>query len=352
MRLEQFDFDLPEELIAQHPPHHRGMSRLLHLNAASGAMRDLLFQDLPDLMAPGDLLVFNDTRVVKARLFGQKTTGGSVELLIERVVGPHRAWALIRASHAPHVGSALKVAGAVDVSVAERRGEFYLLEFGGPDTVLDVLERHGSVPLPPYIQRRPDEMDESRYQTVYARVPGAVAAPTAGLHFDEHMLARLRRREVDFAFLTLHVGAGTFQPVRESDIDAHRMHSEWYELPEATVKALERARGRGGRVTAVGTTTLRALEAAAQSEGLHAGAGETDLFIRPGFAFRIVERLITNFHLPRSTLLMLVCAFVGTELTLKAYRHAIAERYRFFSYGDAMLVEVEPGARLQRMPAA
>lgn len=351
MRLEQFDFDLPEELIAQYPPEQRGLSRLLHLDAAAGGMRDLLFQDLPDLMAPGDLLVFNDTRVVKARLFGEKSTGGRVELLIERVVGPNRALAMIRASHAPHAGSVLKVSSAVDASVLERRGELYLLEFSGPDTVFDVLERYGTVPLPPYIQRRPDQSDETRYQTVYARVPGAVAAPTAGLHFDAGMLARLQRREVELAFLTLHVGAGTFQPVRVSDVDEHRMHGEWYELPEATVKAIERTRGRGGRVTAVGTTTLRALEAAGRSSSMRAGAGETDIFIRPGFAFRVVERLITNFHLPRSTLLMLVCAFAGTELTLKAYRHAITQRYRFFSYGDAMLVEANAGGGLLRTPA-
>lgn len=352
MRLEQFDFDLPEELIAQYPPERRGASRLLYLDAAGGGMRDLLFQDLPDLMRTGDLLVFNDTRVVKARLFGEKRTGGRVELLIERVLDERQALALMRASHPPHPGSLLRVAGAVDFRVLERRGDLYLLELRGPDTIPNVLERYGAVPLPSYIRREPEPGDEARYQTVYARAPGAVAAPTAGLHFDESMLERLQARRVALAFVTLHVGAGTFQPVRSGDIDQHRMHSERYEIPRQTLDAVERTRRCGGRITAVGTTTLRTLEAAGRSGMLQAGAGETDLFIRPGFEFRVVERLITNFHLPRSTLLMLVCAFAGIEPTLAAYRHAVRERYRFFSYGDAMLIERNAGENAQAMRVA
>jgi len=350
MRLEQFDFNLPDELIAQYPPERRGMSRLLHLGGAGGGMRDLVFQDLPDLMRPGDLLVFNDTRVLKARLFGVKPTGGKVELLIERVLSERRALALMRASHPPSPGTVLRIADAVDARVLERRGDLYVLEFTGVGSAIEVMERYGAVPLPTYIRRQPEPGDETRYQTVYARADGAVAAPTAGLHFDEDMLARLRGRGVEQAFLTLHVGAGTFQPVRVADIDAHRMHSERYTLPPGTAQAIERTRARGGRVTAVGTTALRALESAARSGALQAGDGETDLFIRPGFEFRVVERLLTNFHLPRSTLLMLACAFAGTEPTLRAYRHAVSERYRFFSYGDAMLLERADIGGLGREP--
>jgi len=339
MRLDQFDFDLPPELIAQHPPAQRGQSRLLHLDGRDGAVRDLMFADLPLLVAPGDLLVFNDTKVIKARLFGEKSTGGKVELLIERIVGPKRALALLRASHPPRPGADLVVAGTVPVRVLERRGDFHLLEFQTAGSVLELLERVGSVPLPPYIARSAAPEDEARYQTVYAEAPGAVAAPTAGLHFDRPTLTRLRERGAEIAFLTLHVGAGTFQPVRVSDVEQHRMHSEWYSLPEATVAAVARTRERGGRVTAVGTTTVRCLEAAACGGALRAGSGETDIFIRPGFEFRAVDRLLTNFHLPRSTLLMLVCAFAGEQNVLRAYRHAVVGGYRFFSYGDAMLVE-------------
>jgi len=339
MRLDQVDFYLPPELIPQHPPAQRGQSRLLHLDGGDGAMRDLAFTELPALIAPADLLVFNDTKVIKARLFGEKSTGGKVELLVERIVGPKRALALLRASHAPRPGADLVIAGTVPARVLERRGELYLLQFQTAGSVLDLLERVGSVPLPPYITRPVSPEDEARYQTVYAEAPGAVAAPTAGLHFDQHTLARLRERGVEIAFLTLHVGAGTFQPVRVADIEQHHMHSEWYRLPEATVTAVARARERGARVTAVGTTTVRCLEAAARGGALRAGSGETDIFIRPGFEFRVVDRLLTNFHLPRSTLLMLVCAFAGEQSVLRAYRHAVASGYRFFSYGDAMLVE-------------
>jgi S-adenosylmethionine:tRNA ribosyltransferase-isomerase len=345
MRLDQFDFDLPPELIAQHPPQQRGQSRLLYLNGCDGALRDLVFEDMAALLAPGDLLVLNDTRVINARLVGEKSTGGRVDLLIERVLDSNRALALLHASHAPRPGAVLNIAGGAPVRVLERRGEFYLLEFEGQETVLELLERVGSVPLPPYIRRRAYLEDATRYQTVYANAPGAVAAPTAGLHFDRALLDTLRERGVDLAFLTLHVGAGTFQPVRVSDLEEHRMHSELYQLPEATAHAITRARSRGAHIVAVGTTTLRALESAASAGTLRAGNGETSIFIRPGFRFRVVDRLITNFHLPRSTLLMLVCAFAGMQNTLRAYRHAIAERYSFFSYGDAMLIDPSPEAR-------
>jgi S-adenosylmethionine:tRNA ribosyltransferase-isomerase len=278
--------------------------------------------------------------VIKARLFGEKSTGGKVELLIERLIDTSRALAMLRASHPSRPGTVLKVAGVAEARVIERRGELFLLEFVGDLSVHELLERFGSLPLPPYITRRPSGEDETRYQTVYAEAPGAVAAPTAGLHFDRDLMNRLRERGVELAFLTLHVGAGTFQPVRVADIDEHRMHSERYRLPEATVNAIERTRALGGRVTAVGTTALRALESAGRGGGpLRAGSAETDIFIRPGFVFQVVDRLITNFHLPRSTLLMLVCAFAGMENTLRAYRHAVEQRYRFFSYGDAMLIE-------------
>jgi S-adenosylmethionine:tRNA ribosyltransferase-isomerase len=345
MRLDQFDFDLPPELIAQHPPEQRGQSRLLCLNGSNGALRDLVFEDLAELLASDDLLVLNDTRVIKARLVGEKPSGGRVDLLVERVIDSNRALALLRASHAPRLGTMLKIAGSGPVRVLERRGEFYLLEFEGQETVFEVLERAGSVPLPPYITRPAYWDDATRYQTVYANAPGAVAAPTAGLHFGRALLDKLRGRGVELASLTLHVGAGTFQPVRVSDIDEHRMHSELYHLPEATVQAITRARRRGGRIVAVGTTTLRALESAASAGTLRAENGETSLFIRPGFRFRVVDRLITNFHVPRSTLMMLVCAFAGMENVLRAYRHAISERYRFFSYGDAMLIDPSPEAR-------
>jgi S-adenosylmethionine:tRNA ribosyltransferase-isomerase len=338
MDVDQFAFDLPAELIAQFPPPQRGASRLLHLNGATGVVRDHHFSDLPQLLQPGNLLVFNDTQVMKARLTARKDTGGKLEILIERVIAERRVLAMIKASHAPRPGSWLRVADAVDAEVLERDGELYVLQFSGDRTAQEVMGKFGSMPLPPYIQRESAEQDEERYQTVYAREPGAVAAPTAGLHFDAHMLGRLQQRGVQHAFITLHVGAGTFQPVRTADIEQHRMHSERYAIPAATAAAIERTRSSGGRITAVGTTSLRALESAAQDGASRAG-GETDLFIRPGYRFRVVDRLLTNFHLPRSTLLMLVCAFAGTAHTLAAYRYAVEQRYRFFSYGDAMLID-------------
>jgi S-adenosylmethionine:tRNA ribosyltransferase-isomerase len=339
MRLDDFHFELPHELIAQFPAPERAASRLLHLDGVTGAVSDRQFRDIVELIAPGDVMVFNDTRVVKARLAGRKQTGGHVEVLVERVFAPGQVLAQVHANRPPRPGSVLLLANAIEAAVLERRGEFFRLRFENCDDVFSLLDRHGAVPLPPYIEHAPDAGDEERYQTVYARERGAVAAPTAGLHFDEPVLAALRSRGVAFAYLTLHVGAGTFQPVRVQDLAAHEMHSEWYCVPQATVDTVARARAAGGRVVAVGTTSLRALESAAAGGELRAGYGETRLFIVPGYRFRIVERLVTNFHLPKSTLLMLVSAFGGMENVRRAYRHAVERRYRFFSYGDAMLIE-------------
>jgi S-adenosylmethionine:tRNA ribosyltransferase-isomerase len=339
LTLDDFDFDLPPELIAQHPASERSASRLLHV--AGETRHDRRFGELPQLITPGDLLVFNDTRVIKARLYGQKESGGKVEIMIERIADARHAVAQIRASKSPKPGNRIVVENAFALTVTGRSGEndeFFDLELAAGD-LYALTETHGHLPLPPYIEHDAQNDDEARYQTVYARVAGAVAAPTAGLHFDEAMLAMLRERGAEIAFLTLHVGAGTFQPVRVHDISTHRMHRERFDIPPATVEAIARTRARGGRVIAVGTTSLRALEAAAQSGELTAGAAETDIFITPGYRFRVVDRLVTNFHLPKSTLLMLVSAFAGTDTMRAAYLHAVAERYRFFSYGDAMLLE-------------
>jgi S-adenosylmethionine:tRNA ribosyltransferase-isomerase len=350
-RLSEFDYVLPPELIAQHPPAVRTASRLLRVRpgAEAGAPRldDLGIADLPTLLNPGDLLVLNDTRVLRARLFGRKASGGRLELLVERIDGEHEAVAMIRASKPPQVGGRLELDGGAGATVRSRDGAFYGLVFDEPVPAL--LERAGSLPLPPYIGHAPDAEDEARYQTVYARHPGAVAAPTAGLHFDDALFAALQARGVHRAFVTLHVGAGTFLPMRDDDPDRHVMHSERYVVPEETVAAIAAARARGARVVAVGTTSMRTLESAAGPDGRIApGSGETALFIRPGFAFRIVDALLTNFHLPKSTLMMLVSAFAGTDAIRAAYAHAIARRYRFFSYGDAMLLEPDrrdrPGA--------
>ena len=339
MRTADFDFSLPDELIAQFPPDSRSSSRLLHLDGASGQLADRRFTDLPGYLRRGDVMVFNDTRVIKARLYGHKASGGQVELLIERVTGDHEALAFIRASHAPQPGSTLSVADAMTVTVLAREQDLYRLRFDCSASVLEVLDQYGALPLPPYIERAADRADDARYQTVYARHPGAVAAPTAGLHFDEAMLAQLDAMGVIRTHVTLHVGAGTFQPVRVDNLAEHTMHSERYIIPQTTVDAIAHAKAHGGRVVAVGTTSLRALEAAAQSGTLIAGEGETSIFITPGYRFKVVERLLTNFHLPKSTLLMLVSAFGGVDNIRRAYAHAVAERYRFFSYGDAMLIE-------------
>ncbi len=341
MRLDDFDYHLPEELIAQSPAAERRASRLLHLDGAIGALRDHRFAEVLDLLQPGDLLVLNDTKVIKARLNGSKASGGRIEVLVERVLGPHEALAQIRASHAPKAGSELQLDGGLTVRVTAREGELYRLRFP-KDDVFEQLERYGALPLPPYIEHTPGVDDETRYQTVFARNPGAVAAPTAGLHFDAAMLDALRRKGIGMAYLTLHVGAGTFQPVRTQNLGEHRMHSEWFSLPQDTVDALQTHRAAGGRIVAVGTTSLRALESAAAAGEPVAGSAETALFVLPGYRFRIVDRLITNFHLPKSTLLMLVSAFGGVDNIRHAYRHAIEQRYRFFSYGDAMLIDRAP----------
>lgn len=342
LTVSDFDYELPPELIAQTPAAQRDGSRLLHLDA-TGALHDRQFLDLADLLRPNDLLVFNDTRVIKARLTGQKATGGKVEVLVERIVEPQRALAHVRASKSPGPGTTLRLADAFDVTVLGRDGELFDLQFPAP--VLDLLDAHGATPLPPYITHAADATDEDRYQTVYAREPGAVAAPTAGLHFDQAMLDRVAELGVDRAFVTLHVGAGTFQPVRVENLTDHIMHAEWYTVGQPVIDAIARTRARGGRVIAVGTTSVRALESAAAQNPAGPDAplapiqGDTRLFITPGYRYRVVDALVTNFHLPQSTLLMLVSALAGVEPIRLAYTHAVSQRYRFFSYGDAMFIE-------------
>ncbi len=336
MEPADFDFELPEELIAQRPLAERSASRLLVLGTA-GTPADRYFHELACELRPGDLLVANDSRVVPARLFGRKATGGSVEMLLECLLDEHSVLAQLRCSHAPKLGDALGFEGSAGAVVTGRRGQFFMLRFNQP--VMAVLEQVGHMPLPPYI-RRPDEpADRERYQTLFARAPGSVAAPTAGLHFDAALLARLAAREVALACVTLHVGAGTFSPVREPQLASGRLHAERVRVGPDLVAAVAATRRVGGRVIAVGTTVVRALETAAAAGVLAPFEGETDLFIRPGYGFRVVDALVTNFHLPRSSLLMLVCAFAGRERVLDAYRHAVARGYRFFSYGDAMFLQ-------------
>jgi len=332
--LSDFDFDLPPERIAQHPLPDRSASRLLQLDGDQ--ITDRHFADIVDQLQPGDLLVMNNTRVLKARFFGVKETGGQVEVLVERVLDNRTVLAQVRASKSPKPGNRIRLADAFDVTVGERAGEFFTLHFEGD--VFELIEAHGRLPLPPYIEHNADEFDGQRYQTVYSKEPGAVAAPTAGLHFDQPLLDRLAAKGVKLAYVTLHVGAGTFQPVRVEDLSAHQMHSEWYTIPQETVDAVRAAKALGRDVVAVGTTSLRALESASQSGELKVGSDDTALFITPGYAFKTVTRLITNFHLPKSTLMMLVSAFAGYHEIRKAYAHAIANEYRFFSYGDAMLL--------------
>ncbi len=337
MRTDEFDFSLPEGLIAQHPPEIRGASRLLCVH--DGVFEDRKFSDLLEKIRANDVLVLNDTRVIRARLYGVKRSGGKIEVMVERVLSDHEVLAQVRASKSPTAGSYLLLAGELDVEVLGRRGEFYHLRFCSKEPVLELLERCGNLPLPPYITHAAEDEDEARYQTVFARQAGAVAAPTAGLHFDVAMLDALRAKGVQIVCVTLHVGAGTFQPVRAEYIAQHAMHSECYEIPQATVDAINRARLAGGRVVAVGTTSLRALESASGDGILQPGLGETRIFITPGYRFRMVDVLLTNFHLPKSTLLMLVSAFGGMAEIRQAYRHAVEQQYRFFSYGDAMLIE-------------
>lgn len=335
--LSDFDFALPPELIAQAPLPERAASRLLQVAAAG--MVDRVFTELPDLLRAGDVLVFNDTRVLNARFYGVKQSGGKVEVLVERVLDERTVLAQVRASKSPVQGTRLRLADCLDVGVGERSGEFFVLHF--PSDAIELIDRYGQLPLPPYIQHAADATDAQRYQTVYAKHPGAVAAPTAGLHFDHALLEKLQQKGVLLTWLTLHVGAGTFQPVRTENLAEHQMHSERYSLPQATVDVIETAQRNGRDVIAVGTTSLRALESASQTGRLLAGSADTQLFITPGYQFKTVNRLITNFHLPKSTLMMLVSAFAGVDRIRNAYRHAITQRYRFFSYGDAMLLDRE-----------
>jgi S-adenosylmethionine:tRNA ribosyltransferase-isomerase len=349
--LSDFDFKLPPELIAQHPAPERSASRLL--DGRDPAPTDRVFRELPDLLQPHDLLVFNDTQVIKARLHGKKPSGGAVELLVERVLAdvagepPHQVVAHMKVSKKPTPGTRLQMAGGF---VAELLGRWpdaqgHLFRFAFSDSPHDLMAAHGHVPLPPYITHEDDAEDERRYQTVFAREPGAVAAPTAALHFDEGVLARLSQRGVERANVTLHVGAGTFQPVKTEHIDQHVMHHEWYRIPTATLAAIERCRQRGGRVLAVGTTTVRTLESWARTGQTE---GDTNIFITPGFTFQVVDLLLTNFHLPKSTLMMLVSALAGYDHIMDLYRHAIEHRYRFFSYGDAMLLQRKPHLQFDR----
>ncbi|MBI3561884.1 MAG: tRNA preQ1(34) S-adenosylmethionine ribosyltransferase-isomerase QueA [Gammaproteobacteria bacterium] len=337
MRLSDFAFDLPTPLIAQYPATQRRGSRLLVMDKTGE--RDCQFSDFPSLLSPGDLLVFNDTKVIPARLIGHKDSGGKIEVLVERVVDEQRLLAQVRASKPPKPGMALRFSAQCSAYVEARQDDFYILRFAEGTSVLQALERHGQIPLPPYIRRDEEEIDRDRYQTVYARHQGAVAAPTAGLHFDDALLSQLRQQQVQMAFVTLHVAAGTFQPVRQQDLRQHRMHKEWLKVPAEVVAQIEQTKRDAKRVIAVGTTSVRCLETAAASGVLQAFEGYTDIFITPGFKFNLVDALLTNFHLPQSTLLMLVCALGGYERVMAAYRHAVEARYRFFSYGDAMFLE-------------
>ncbi|MEO7198928.1 MAG: tRNA preQ1(34) S-adenosylmethionine ribosyltransferase-isomerase QueA [Dokdonella sp.] len=342
MKKSDFHFDLPTELIAQEPLPQRSASRLLQLDAAVERVSDHRFAELPGLLRRGDLLVFNDTRVLPARLFGAKDSGGAVEILIERVIGSHEARAQLGVSKKPRAGGRIVLADGTPVTVLGRDGEFFLLRFDTEEPLQDLLLRLGSLPLPPYIVRKPDAADAERYQTVFARTLGAVAAPTAGLHFDDALLAELESAGIEFGHVTLHVGAGTFQPMRAEHLSDHRMHREWIQVDAALVEKIQRTRAAGGRVIAVGTTVVRALESATLDGVLAPFSGETEIFIFPGYHIRSVDGLITNFHLSESTLLMLVSALVGRERILAAYQHAIEQRYRFFSYGDAMLIWPTP----------
>lgn len=345
MRVADFDFELPDELIARHPLAERRASRLLVLDGPSGELRHHQFPDLLDYLRPGDLMVFNDTRVIPARLFGQKASGGRLEILVERLLDEHRVLAHVRASKSPKPGSLIHIDGGGAAEMLARHNALFELRFDEP--VLALLERVGHMPLPPYIDRPDEDADRERYQTVYSdkAKAGAVAAPTAGLHFDDALLAAIRERGVDTAFVTLHVGAGTFQPVRVERIEDHHMHSEWLQVGQDVVDAVQACKARGGRVVAVGTTSVRSLESAAQGGVLKPFSGDTDIFLYPGRPFHVVDALVTNFHLPESTLLMLVSAFAGYPETMAAYRAAVAEGYRFFSYGDAMFITRNPAPR-------
>ncbi|MGH8434840.1 MAG: tRNA preQ1(34) S-adenosylmethionine ribosyltransferase-isomerase QueA [Pseudomonas sp.] len=343
MRVADFNFELPESLIARHPLAERDASRLLILDGETGALAHRQFTDLLEHLRPGDLMVFNNTRVIPARLFGQKASGGKLEVLIERVLDTRRVLAHVRSSKSPKPGSLILLDGGAEAEMLARHDALFELSFS--EDVLPLLERVGHMPLPPYIDRPDDAADRERYQTVYAERAGAVAAPTAGLHFDQALLAAIRDKGVETAFVTLHVGAGTFQPVRVERIEDHHMHSEWLEVGQDVVDAVAACRQRGGRVIAVGTTSVRSLESAARDGQLKPFSGDTDIFIYPGRPFHVVDALVTNFHLPESTLLMLVSAFAGYPETMAAYAAAIAHGYRFFSYGDAMFITRNPAPR-------
>jgi len=337
MFLSDFDYDLPDELIARYPTAERRSSRLL---VVGPTLEDQRFGRFADFLNPGDLLVFNNTRVIRARLRGQKESGGRVEILVERVTTEYEALAQVKASKTPKPGSTIQLADGCEAMVTGREGSMFMLRFS--KSLADYLDQHGEIPLPPYLNREEEAADDERYQTVYAEWPGAVAAPTAGLHFDDEMLAETRERGVEHAYVTLHVGAGTYQPLREDRLEANRLHAERITVDEDACKAVNDTRARGGRVVAVGTTSVRALEAASSDGEIQPFDGETDIFILPGYQFQSVDLMLTNFHLPRSSLLMLVAAFAGHERIMSAYRHAVEQQYRFFSYGDAMLLSPGP----------
>jgi S-adenosylmethionine:tRNA ribosyltransferase-isomerase len=339
MLLEEFDFDLPQDLIAQAPLQKRDASRLLVLNKNTKSFSDKKFTEFVDLLNINDLLIFNDTRVIKARLFGKKITGGKVEIMIERILNDHHALAHLKTSKKISGGTIFEINKDVSVKVLRRENDLFYIEFISNVPIYDILEKYGHIPLPSYIERNADKSDENRYQTIYAKESGAVAAPTAGLHFTDEIFKALNDKKIKYTFLTLHVGAGTFQPVRDNDIEHHQMHSESFNVPDKTMKMIHEAKSKNGRIIAIGTTVLRALESKFSEETIQSGFNETSIFIKPGYKFKIVDALLTNFHLPKSTLFILVSAFSGTDTMKKLYQHAIKNKYRFYSYGDASFIE-------------
>lgn len=339
MLIEEFDFDLPQHLIAQTPLQRRDSSRLLVLNKNTKSFSDKKFVDFVDLLNTNDLLIFNDTRVIKARLFGKKITGGKVEIMIERILDDHHALAHLKTSRKILDGTIFVINEDVSVKVVRKEKDLFYIEFNSNLSSYDILEKYGHIPLPPYIERNADKSDENRYQTIYAKESGAVAAPTAGLHFTDEIFKALNDKKIKYTFLTLHVGAGTFQPVRENDLDHHQMHSESFNVPDKTIQMIDDAKSKNGRIIAIGTTVLRALESKFSEETIQSGFKETSIFIKPGYTFKIVDALLTNFHLPKSTLFILVSAFSGSDTMRKLYQHAIKNEYRFFSYGDATFIE-------------
>ena len=339
MLIEEFNFDLPQHLIAQAPLQKRDSSRLLVLNKNTKLFSDKKFVDFVDLLNTNDLLIFNDTRVIKARLFGKKITGGKVEIMIERILNNHHALAHLKTSKKIFDGTIFEVNEDVSVKVVRKENDLFYIEFDSNLSSYDILEKYGHIPLPPYIERSADKSDENRYQTIYAKESGAVAAPTAGLHFTDEIFKALNDKKIKYTFLTLHVGAGTFQPVRENDLDHHQMHSESFNVPDKTIQMIDDAKSKNGRIIAIGTTVLRALESKFSEETIQSGFKETSIFIKPGYTFKIVDALLTNFHLPKSTLFILVSAFSGSDTMKKLYQHAIKNEYRFFSYGDATFIE-------------